>query len=300
MPDLGVLRVTGEDAGEFLHAQLTNAVQDMAPGNTRLAGWCNPKGRLLALFRVLRLDDGYRLLLPRPLVDTVIKRLRLFVLRSRVDIEDVSEGLTGMGLAGAATGGALAENAGTPPASADEAVQAGEVTVIRLPDPRPRWLLLAPAEETPALWANMVRALHPVHPEAWRLLDIQAGLPEVLPETVERFVPQMLNLEPLGGLCYEKGCYPGQEVVARMHYLGQLKRRLYRLRGEGDSPAPGAGVAGANGNAAGEIVMAAACGGAAFEALAVLRIEAADGPLEVDGRRLSPLPLPYQPPGEAA
>ncbi|WP_435103784.1 CAF17-like 4Fe-4S cluster assembly/insertion protein YgfZ [Arhodomonas sp. AD133] len=299
LTDTGVIRVTGADAPAFLHAQFTNAIDDMQAPSSRLAGWCNPKGRLLALLRVIRTDDGFLLLLPRTLVASVVKRLRMFVLRSKVTVEDASEAVTVTGIAGASASMLLAEVIGTPPGAGDEVSTAGDLIAVRLADMTPRWLLIAPASQTPDLWRTLSGGLAAVGTAIWRLLDIRAGLPEVVTETRERFVPQMVNLEPLGGLSYEKGCYPGQEVVARMHYLGQLKRRLYRLHGAGDPPAAGTRVS-AGDKEAGELVSSAPCGPDVFEALAVLRIDTADSgtPLTVNDRNLEIAPLPYTPPGE--
>ncbi len=294
-----VIRVTGTDAPAFLHAQFTNAIDDMPVPSSRLAGWCNPKGRLLALLRVIRTDDGFLLLLPRTLVASVLKRLRMFVLRSKVTAEDASEALTVTGIAGESANTMLSEVIGTPPRTGDEVSTAGDLVAVRLADVTPRWLLIAPASQTPDLWRTLSGGLATVGTATWRLLDIRAGLPEVVTETQERFVPQMVNLEPLGGLSYEKGCYPGQEVVARMHYLGQLKRRLYRLQGVGDPPTAGIRVS-AGDREAGEVVSGAYSRPGHFEALAVLRIDTADSgtPLTVGGSEVEIAPLPYTPPGE--
>ncbi|MFB4204644.1 folate-binding protein YgfZ [Arhodomonas sp. KWT2] len=298
LPGTGVIRVTGEDAPAFLQAQLTNAIEDMDPGQSRLAGWCTAKGRVLALFRVIRTDEGFLLLTAAERVPAVLKRLRMFVLRARVTLEDIGGETAVIGLAGTPASAPLSELAGTPPGAVDAVTRAGDLTAVRLPDPEPRWLLLVPADEAGAVWDAIARALPAVGPSTWRLLDIRAGLPEIVDATAERFVPQMLNLEPLRGLAYDKGCYPGQEVVARMHYLGQLKRRLYRLGGAGRPPEPGATVTDADGGTLGEIVSASASGEAVFEGLAVLRIDAAaNATPHIGGGPVALLDLPYAAPG---
>ncbi len=297
LEELGLIRVAGPDAVAFLQAQLTQAVDDLDSGESGYAGWCSAKGRVLALFRVLRMDDDFRLLLPRALVADTLKRLRLFVLRAQVAVEDESDTVGVLGVAGTAAGGLLAESTRAPPATPGAVTSSGDLQVIRLPDPDPRYLVLAPGEQVEALWHSLGRGMMQVEAAVWHLLDIRAGLPQITTATRERFVPQMLNLESLGGLSYGKGCYPGQEVVARMHYLGRLKRRLFRVSIIGDiPPAPGTAVRDPEGREQGEVVSAAATPEGGVEALAVLRIDAAASGLVVDGRLVSELPLPYPPP----
>ncbi|MGD8709440.1 MAG: folate-binding protein [Ectothiorhodospiraceae bacterium] len=292
---LGVIRVAGDDAEAFLHSQLTNAIERMPLPGSRLGAWCSAKGRMLALFQVLRVDAGYLLITERELISNLVKRLRMFVLRSKVEVEDVSDGLALIGVAGEAAIPLLAEACGTPPTQAGGVVQAGDLTVLRLRDATPRFIVAAPAEQAGALWGLLSRGLSAVGTDAWRLRDVLAGLPTIKAATTERFVPQMANLEALEGLSYQKGCYPGQEVVARMHYLGRLKRRMYRIRGNSAAP-PAAGtlVRDGGGREAGEIVIAARAGRDVFEALAVLRTDAAEREdLRADSATVQLRDLPY-------
>jgi folate-binding protein YgfZ len=295
--DLGIIRIAGTDAESFLQAQLTQSVADLDEHHSRLAGWCSPKGRLLALFRVLRTDGDFRLILPREIIPDVLRRLRLFVLRAHVALEDESAVTGIVGVAGAEAHTLLADHAGTIPAAMDEVGSAGDLQLLRLPDPEPRYLLLAPEDQLQALWTSLARHALPVASEVWRLLDIRAGLPQVTADARERHIPQMLNLEPLQGLSYRKGCYPGQEIVARTHYLGRLKRRMYRgsLAGAGVPPV-GAPVRDSSDRAQGEVLLAAATEGDSVELLAVIRADAEARELTVDGRPLTLLTLPYPPP----
>lgn len=298
LPRLGLLHVAGDDAATFLHNQLTQAISDLAADASRLAGWCNAKGRLLALFRVLHTDTGLLLIADRDVIEAALPRLRLFVLRARVALTDLSGEEGVLGLAGPAAEALLAEAAGTPAVAAEGVTRAGDLHVVRLPgEPPVRYLVAAPKAQLGGLWERFSRALTPADEGFWELLDIRAGLPDIRLETRERFVPQMLNLEPLGGISYSKGCYPGQEVVARMHYLGRLKRRMHRLESDGAPPAPGSGLRTAAGKDAGEVVRAATRPTGGCELLAVLRVEAEQEELLVDGLPATLLPLPYALPG---
>lgn len=290
--------MSGADAADFLQGQLTQSVADLDSSDSVVAGWCSAKGRLLALFRVLRADEDFLLVLPGEQVAGVIRRLRLFVLRARVTIEDDSDSLGVLGVALSSATDALddLEFADEP-----DAVAGTRIRTVRLRGPGRRYLALVPGSELRRLWDAAVIDLVPVTAEVWRLLDIEAGMPEIVERTSDLFVPQMLNLEPLGGISYHKGCYPGQEVVARMHYLGRLKRRMFRLAVTGtDVPPPGAAVRGADGGEQGRVVNAAPDRDGGVAVLAVLRGEAQGTPLFIDERRAEMLALPYAPPETAA
>lgn len=294
-----LLRVSGEDAREFLHNQVTTDLRDITPGESRICGWCNPKGRLLALFRLSLRDESFLLRLPAPLLEAVRQRLSMFVLRSRVRLEDAGEELVMAGLSGPDAQQLLKARLDDVPDAPDMASQAGAVTIIRVPGPQPRFEMIAPAQDMVRLWQELAQHCRPVGEPAWELLEVLAGLPEIYPQTQEAFVPQMANLHWLHGVDFRKGCYPGQEIVARMYYLGKLKRRMYLAQIQAAPPEPGTSVlqAGAS-QAAGTVVRAARNpeGGALL--LAVLKVDAADsGGLSLeDGSVLTLLALPYETP----
>lgn len=296
----GLIRVGGEDARAFLHNQLTADLRALAPAQSRLAAWCNPKGRALALFRLCLREDAFLLRLPAPLLDAVQKRLQMFVLRSRVELADASEALVRMGVSGPDAAGRLEALLGEVPQAANTACLAGNVTVTRLPGPFSRFELLAPSQAMLPAWEALATDFRPVGEPAWRLLKILSGLPEVYPETREAFVPQMLNLHWLDGVDFRKGCYPGQEVVARMHYLGNLKRRLYLgTTDAAEAPQPGAPVRQADASQpVGNVVHAAPHPEGGCALLAVLRTEAAEaGNLTLEtGEALELHALPYATP----
>ena len=220
LSSLGVLRVHGADALSFLQGQLSNDVTLLTQPRALLAGYHNPQGRVIALLRLVQLAPGEVLaVLPRELIGTVASRLTKFVLRARVQLADESAHwqLSGVIAAARSTGDAWpAELNGT-------AVIAGTVAVRLAAEPA-RWLLLTPVTEKPPLDECTVAA-----PLLWQRLAIAAGEPQVYAPTSEEFVAQMLNLDALGAVDFDKGCYTGQEVIARAHFRGRVKRRMQRF-----------------------------------------------------------------------
>ena len=202
----GVLSVSGADARDFLHAQLTNDIQSLPPERAVLAGWCSAKGRLLATFLVIPAAQGFLLQLARDLAPAVAKRLSMFVLRSKVKIADESDAWAQFGVWDA---------------DAPAAGVRWEGTRVTVPVGEKRFLQLEPAAAATLACA--------AHEEAWYLEEIRAGRPLITAATQDQFVPQMVNLETVGGVDFRKGCYPGQEIVARAQYRGQVKRRMVRL-----------------------------------------------------------------------
>jgi tRNA-modifying protein YgfZ len=202
----GLLSVAGADAREFLHAQLTNDIQNLPPERAALAGWCSAKGRLLATFLVIAAPQGYLLQLARDLAPAVAKRLSMFVLRSKVKIADESEAWAQFGVWNA---------------DEDPTRVSWHGNRVDIPVGEKRFLRLEPAAS-----ASLACG---ADEETWYLQEIRAGRPLITAATQDQFVPQMVNLETLGGVDFQKGCYPGQEIVARAQYRGQVKRRMVRL-----------------------------------------------------------------------
>ncbi len=306
----GLLAAHGEDARDFLQAQLTNDLRRVDEGRSQLSAYCTPKGRMLAVFRLFLREAHFYLEMPRALVEPTLGRLRKYVLRAKVSLEDASDALVRMGLSGPNAERELGEVLGTaPPTEADGVVHADGLTVIRIPGPHPRFELHGDLEAVQRAWTRLDVRAAPVGAEPWTLLDILAGIPTVLPETVEAFVPQMANLHAVGGLSFEKGCYPGQEVVARMQYLGKLKRRMYRFHVDGDAPSePGMDIYAPGGGtpdqSVGKVVAAAPWPDGGRELLAVVQIASAEaGGLRLgapDGPALEPRELPYPFPAQKA
>jgi len=305
----GVIGVAGEDAASFLQGQLTADIQAVTPDRGRISGYCSPKGRLLASFYVFRHADAYCLCLPAELVDPVIARLNIFKLRARVELQDMDGAWLRIGLAGTGCEPALAAAVGSVPGADFATVHRDAVTAVRLPGPGPRFLVAGGPADIRRLWSEAARTAVPVGASSWELLEIRAAIPMIRPQTQEKFVPQMVNLDALEGIGFNKGCYTGQEIVARMHYLGRLKQRMYLAHIEQAAPAAAPGDLLYSPDAdtkqsVGTVVAAQPLPGSGQALLAVLGIEAAQrGNIHLhteDGPELALTTMPYELPARSA
>ncbi len=300
-----LIAVSGADAEKFLQGQLTNDILAVTNGQSQLSAYCSPKGRALALFRVFRREQGLYLALPEPLLQATLERLRKYVLMSKVTFTVEAE-LVQIGYSGARSIQHLRAIIDPLPEAENAVAHAHGITAIRVPGPSPslrspRFELIGPEAALKSLWTRLDVHAAPVGAGPWALLDILAGIPALSPETVDAFVPQMLNLDLLGGINFKKGCYTGQEIVARTHYLGKLKRRLYRLHYSSDvPPAPATAIystARRGDEAAGAVVSAQAAPDGGIALLAVLQTEAVNqGELRLgssDGPLCTVQTLPY-------
>lgn len=223
---LALIEASGEEARSFLHSQFTSDVNHLQEGQAQHAGWCSAKGRMQASFVLWRAGDSYRLQLAADLLEATLKRLQMFVLRAKVKLSAQGD-LVLLGLAGEQAAEALTD-AGLPaPVAPMDTVAADGCSVLRLD--AGRFVVIAPAAAAPDLWQKLTIKARPAGTPAWRWLDVQAAFPLVTLATKEEFVPQMADFEKIGGVSFHKGCYPGQEIVARTQYLGKVKRHLYRL-----------------------------------------------------------------------
>jgi folate-binding protein YgfZ len=228
LTDLGLISVAGEDAVSFLHSQLTNDVQHLGLAEARLAGYCSPKGRLLATFLMWKSSDAILLQVPRQIQASIQKRLQMFVLRSKAKLNDAAGNNVTLGLAGPAAADVLQRRFTALPSAPYAKADSDAGTLIRQADASgtPRYQWITTPESAQDAWPELARSLQPVGAHAWRLTEIRAGIPRITQVTQEQFVPQMINFEAVGGVNFRKGCYPGQEIVARSQYLGKLKRRM--------------------------------------------------------------------------
>ena len=294
----GLIAVEGEDAREFLQNQFGNDINAVSDSEAQLSSYSNAKGRMLAIFQVFLREGVYYLVMPADILEATLKRLRMFVLRSQVTLEDASDRLARFGLAGDRAPELLGDMLDARPERPWQVLQKDGLTVIRLPDPLPRFEIHGPPDVVMALWRRLARQARPVGTDLWTWLNIRAGLPDLHAETVEAFVPQMANLEALDAISFRKGCYPGQEVVARMHYLGKLKRRMYLAHADmAEPPAPGTAVyAEDEEQAAGKVVESAPAPGGGVDLLMVVQIASAGKPLHLGsaaGPALALQELPY-------
>ena len=235
---LSVIAVHGADAESFLQSQFSNDISQVTDTSTLLNAYCTPKGRMLGLMRVFRQGVTWYLRLPEDTAEAVMQRLRMYVMRADVTIEDVSDNFLRIGISGEHAAEELGTTLNAVPAEADQVTHTAYITLLHVAGVQPRFEAFISAHEAARkLWDTLNVRGAPVGESAWRLLEILAGLPTVFAATSELFVPQMANLQLVNGVSFKKGCYPGQEIVARMQYLGTLKRRMYLGRIATDEPA---------------------------------------------------------------
>jgi folate-binding protein YgfZ len=302
LTQFGVIDVQGDDATSFLHAQLTNDVQHLDGSTAHLAGYCSPKGRLLASFLSWRTGGTIRLLISKDLQAAVQKRLSMFVLRAKAKLADASGNLAVVGFAGDVRQ-ALSQVFDALPDAVHVQVDGPAGSLIRVHDAvgRPRYLWIGPCAEVAAHLPKLERILTQVSPAVWDWLDIRAGEPRITQPVTEQFVPQMVNFDVLGGVNFRKGCYPGQEVVARSQYRGTIKRRMALANVTGELAELGAGSelfhSEDPNQPCGQIVNAAWASEGGVDALVEIKLAAlASGSVHVasaDGPALRFLPLPY-------
>lgn len=280
LPQLAVLKIGGADRSEFLQGQLTQDMSPREPPRAVLWGWNNPRGRLLAIGQAIPRAEDILLVLPQELLATTAARLKMFVLRAQVSIEPAD-----LAVAGLASDGAACEFGGLTLAPSPGACssEAGLAMARVWGDPS-RALLICPTHTT-GLQSSAGEA------ERWELADVRAGLPSISAATSEAFVPQMVNLDLVGGIDFTKGCYVGQEVVARTQNLGRIKRRMFRFAATRPLPA-GTTVDDESGARVGTVVRRADASGR-DELLAVVQLSAVRESLRAAGEELQPLELPY-------
>lgn len=279
-----LIQVKGNDAVSFLQGQLTQDVGELARHGSLPAAWCNPKGRVFCVTRMLDLGGAIGLVVPADLAQSVLERLTMYRLRARVDLGLAGPDWRSMAVAGEENLAALATHGLLPDNARDACHRAGGLVAVEL----------GGAERCVELYGMQAafgdRGLDPSHgfPSLmWRKARIDAGIPTVVAATSEKYTPHMLNLDLLGAVSFDKGCYTGQEVVARTEHLGRSKRRLMHYRVGGGTAAIGDKLV-HDDRDVGEVVNAAA-----EDMLAIVPVELHDQTLMVNGHRASPVPLPY-------
>lgn len=307
LAQFGTLRVAGDEAQTFLQNLLSNDIREVDPGRAQLNSLNTAKGRMLASMLIWRDGADYLLQLPRALCEPMRKKLAMYVLRAKVKISDASDEIVCIGLSGPNAPALIKKHVNSLPPKVNfevghTSLQGGigptpYFTVIRLGENR--FQVSSAPQYAPELWKNLIANAHEVGAFCWDWLTVHAGVPVILPQTQEQFVAQMVNFEVIGGVSFKKGCYPGQEIVARMQHLGKPKRRMYLAHVDGAVPQPGEELFSADmaDQASGMIVNAAAAPGGGYDVLAVVHIASHDAhPVHLGslaGARLQFLPLPY-------
>ena len=284
--DFAVIRATGADHRAFLQAQLTSDIAGLAPNHVRPSTWLTAKGQVLCLMTLIATEDAVELLLPAAQLGAVHQRLSMFVLRAKVQLEATSAWNSRLGLAGPASDQAVAALLGGHILDEGQGGDLDGVWFYRLAGALSRYLVLGQGRAVGELAKTLRQKLTLGGRDAWHLASVEAGIPALDERTRERYIPQMLNLDQIGAVSFSKGCYPGQEIVARTQYLGRVKRRLYKAYID-DGPRPevlsaltSAGEASAK---QGEIVDVARSARGRWAALAVATVERSDAALEFTG-----------------
>ncbi|MCB1735828.1 MAG: folate-binding protein YgfZ [Gammaproteobacteria bacterium] len=292
---LGLISAHGEDAKAFLQGQFCNDIHHVDAQHSQLSAYHTAKGRMLALMRIFQRDQGLYMELPRDILEDTLKRLRMFVLRSKVTLDDASDAFVRIGLAGPKAADRLHAAVGPFPSDPGKVVQVNDLTVLRLPGVHPRFEICGELGDIKRVWNDLNVDCAPVGAPVWKLLNIRAGVPVIYAVNREAYVAQMANLDRLGGISFTKGCYTGQEIVARMHYLGQLKQRMFAAVVNSDAK-PGDELF-ADQQPTGKVIEAAAYPEGGTAVLAVMRVAAHDaGDVRLgapNGPVLRFLDLPY-------
>ncbi len=293
LPQLGLLAVNGQAGQQFLQGQVTCDLNELTPTNSRLGAHCNPKGRVIISFRLFNCEEQFYLLLPKPMVAVGLKALGKYAMFSKVSLSDASHNIYALGFTGPGIEQALAQVFPTLPAHENELIVYKHLRLCRLAGIWPRLLAFGEFSAIAALWQQLITCCQPVSPSAWELLDIQAGLASVFAATSESFTPHQLNYQRVNAISFNKGCYTGQEIIARMQYLGKLKQHMYRIQTQRLPLAGEAVYLAASKQAAGEIVMAAPAPHG-YEALATLQDQAVEQKLCLaSGEEVAVGNLPY-------
>ena len=300
----GTLRVSGEEAQSFLQNLLSNDIHEVSLTRAQLSSFNTAKGRMLASLLIWRDGDDYLLQLPRPLTEAIRKKLNMYVLRTKVKITDASDEIISLGLSGTSAQEILFEQFGEVLSFPFGVTTTSQGSAIKIDATRLQ--INTTIQHAPALWERLSRHAKPVGSGYWDWLNIRSGIPIILPQTQEQFVAQMVNFDLIGGVNFKKGCYPGQELVARMHYLGKLKRRMYLAHLDyqahlDSSDVPQAGdelfSADMEGQASGMIVNATPAPGGGYDVLASVQTSSHETQTvhwrSLQGMALQFLLLPY-------
>ena len=288
----GLIQVHGEDAESFLQNQLSNDIHNVTEETFQESAWCSPKGRIKANFRIFKQDDRYYLSVSADLIEQTIQKLSMYVMMSKVTIEDVSDSFVHFALAGDSSAALLKE---ILTEDSKQVTRHKSLSILNIAGDTPRFEVFGKVDDAKALWEQCSENATIVSKNAWQFLDIKAGIPMITAASSEAWIPQMVNYIAVGGVDFKKGCYPGQEVVARLNYLGKTKRQMYRIQIDTDQ-LPTIGDDLVSDTSAGKILNAAINSDGKVEALAVLKIAEAEKALKLsanDQAEISLLDLPY-------
>lgn len=299
LSQFGLIGIHGDDACDFMQNLFCNDVRDVTEEKSQLNAFCSAKGRIIANFLLFMRGDSYYLQLPDQQMEMMLKKLQMYKLRSKVEVIDASNSFVRIGCSGPTIEQELSPIFPHLPQEVGDVVQLNKLTLIRVAGIHPRFELIGGFDEVKSAWQRLDVQAAQVGSYQWQLHDILSGLPNIYPQTSEAFVPQTANLHLINSLSFSKGCYPGQEVVARSQYLGKLKRSMYRLHLDASEGAQaGDEIVNGSGEVAGKVVDCQPSADQGFELLAVLRIaDAKKNKLRLavgNEKSLTLCKLPYQ------
>jgi tRNA-modifying protein YgfZ len=284
-----ILAISGNDRHTFLHGQFINDLNLIEKPGAQLSAWCNPKGQVITNFIIINTGISYLLLFKQDLKEFVQKRLSMFVMRSDVTIENITESSPIIGMANTKDLSALGENI---PTNAGEVYAVDGLVIICHPDNSGRYLITGITEaltkKLPELHLTLTSST------SWELLDVLSGLPWITSATQEQFLPQMLNLDVLNGLSYQKGCYPGQEVIARLHYRGEVKKRLQLIKTDNELVVGDSVYLDNSENKIGTVINSARDPVGNYYGLAVIELEKESEKLISSDKEITLIELPYE------
>jgi len=239
----GVVKVSGTDAEKFLQGQLSCHLKEITAEESRLGAYCNPKGRIIANFRVTKHEDNYYLHLPRELTTSLIQHLKKYAIFSKVKLTDVSDHEIRFGVAGATVDQCLQTQLPSLSHTENKVEHHKGITLIHLPGPQTRYQVCGESQLMQTLWQSLTQAKSPlqaipVGEHAWRQLNIESGIATISAASSEKFTPHDVNLQLINAVSFDKGCFVGQEVITRMHYRAKLKKHAYRIQLATDTPPP--------------------------------------------------------------
>ena len=303
--DQALLKVEGPDAEKFLQGQLSCDLTQVSPTTSLLGSNCTPKGNVISAFRLIRsTDEQIFMRMPKTIKEPALANLGKYIVFSKAELTDASDMYTGLGIQGAGSESLIKNTFGVLPVNTDDQIISNDVVIIRVPGLSPRFELWIPQSNAADVWKKLSTETHLGGTDLWRLAEIQAGLVQLDLESVEIYLPQMLNLQALEGISFSKGCYTGQEVIARLQHRGKLKK--YLVRGWVDStlqPESGMSLHSPSRRNVGKVLSSAPATKLdsdipGYEIQAVISKSAADGNLlhlgTQEGPQIELLPLPYE------
>jgi folate-binding protein YgfZ len=297
LPEVGLLACEGPDSARFLQGQLTCNVQEVSAAQAQPGAHCTPKGRMVANFLLAQTTEhSYCMRTERGTLPALTSALAKYIVFSKAKLRDSSADFIVLGLQGPTIGTLLTPLCGSLPESAGAIIQTTSGYLLRCRGVEPRYEYWVHTTMMDSLWPQL-SGLQLTSPGFWQWLDIRDGLVSVHADFVEAFIPQMLNLHQTDAISFTKGCYTGQEIVARAQYRGAVKKQMIRLTGHGTAPAPGEKilVSGTPDHACGEMVMAQSVDADTWEGLAVVQQDALEETLQTaNALPIVRLPLPYE------